>query len=86
MRREPEYFEDLELELLYLARRLRDALRLEELLTSNGIDYLIETGKYIGGFLFRRELSGAYFYVAPERIDSARALLAANRFQPYDGK
>lgn len=86
MKREPEFFEDAELSLLYMARRLSDALRLEDLLTSGGIDYLVETGKYIGGLMFRRELTGAYFYVRPEILQPARALLAQHRFKPYDGK
>lgn len=73
------------MELLYMARRLGDALRLEELLTTHGVDYLVETGKYVGGFLFRRELSGAYFYVAAQALASARNLLVENRFKPYEG-
>lgn len=86
MRREPEYFGDAELTLLYMARRLPDALRLEKLLDANGIDYLIETGTYTGGFLIRRELTGAFFYVTADTVDSARQFLAANAYKPYDGR
>lgn len=84
MRREPEFFRNEELDLLYMARRLREALRLEELLTRSGVDYCVETGEYMGGLLIRRELTGAFFYVAPSDLERTRVLLAQNRFNPYD--
>jgi hypothetical protein len=67
-----------------MARRLREALRLEELLTRSGVDYCVETGAYEGGFLFKRELTGAFFYVEPAAIEELRTLLLRNRFKPYD--
>lgn len=82
MRREPDFFGDPELTLVYLARVLRDALKLEEVLTAGGIDYLVETGTYTSGFLIRRELTGAYLYVSPADGARARELLAANGFKP----
>ncbi|MFL6352213.1 MAG: hypothetical protein ACJ74Z_10235 [Bryobacteraceae bacterium] len=82
MRREPEFFEEAELDLLYMARRLREALKLETLLTEAGIDYMVETGLYTGGFLMRRELTGAFFYVAPGDLTRARELLSTNRYRP----
>jgi hypothetical protein len=84
MRREPEFFEDRELSLLFMARRLRHALELEDLLTKSRIDYCIETGQYIGGLLFRRELTGAYFYVDPGDLVKSRELLTKNGFKPFD--
>jgi hypothetical protein len=84
MRREPEFFENRELSLLFMARRLREALRLEELLTRSGVEYCVETGDYVGGFLFKRELTGAFFYVEPSELVSLRRLLIENRFKPYD--
>jgi hypothetical protein len=84
MRREPEFFENRELSLLFMARRLREALRLEELLTRSGVEYCVETGDYVGGFLFKRELTGAFFYVEPSELVSLRRLLVENRFKPYD--
>jgi hypothetical protein len=85
MRRDAEFFGDAELDLLHMARRLRDALRLEDLLTAAGIDYLIETGTYTGGLLMRRDLTGAFFYVAPGALQSARKLLVSNGYKPYEG-
>jgi hypothetical protein len=84
MKREPEFFHDRELRLVFMARRLRDALRLEELLTHSGIDYCVETGNYEGGILFRRELTGAFFYVDPGDLARSQQLLVENRFKPYD--
>jgi hypothetical protein len=83
MRRESEHFGDVELDLLYMARRLRDALRLEEILTAAGVDYLIETGTYTAGFLMKRDLTGAFFYVAPEDLATSQSLLSEHKFQPY---
>ena len=84
MRRESEYFENRELDLLFMARRLREALRLEELLTQSGVEYYVETGDYEGGLLFKRQLTGAYFYVMPEDLDTARKVLLESRLKPYN--
>jgi len=84
MRRDPDFFEDAELTLIYMAPRLREALRLEELLTNASIDYLVETGTYVGGLLMKRDLTGAFFYVRPEIVAEARELLTQNRYKPYD--
>ena len=83
VRRDPEFFGDEELDLVYMARRLREALRLEKLLTEGGIEYLVETGSYTGGLLMRRELTGAFCYVAPADLIRTRDLLVKNRYRPY---
>jgi hypothetical protein len=83
MRRDIEHFGEAELDLLYMARRLPDALKLEELLTSAGVDYLIETGTYTAGFLMKRDLTGAFFYVAPQDLLASQSLLSQNQFEPY---
>lgn len=84
MRRENEYFGEAELDLVYMAHRLRDALKIEELLTAAGFDYLVETGTYVGGLLFKRELTGAFFYVSPTDREPVRELLVKNRYKPYE--
>jgi len=83
MRREPEFFEDAELTLVYMARRLSDALKLEGLLTDSGIEYLVETGTYTSGILIRRDLTGAFFYVKEEMVEPVRAILLQHRYKPY---
>lgn len=85
MRREPEFFGDAELDLIYMARRLREALKVEDLLTTAVIDYLVETGTYTGGLLIKRDLTGAFFYVAGADRERAKDLLKENRYRPYEG-
>jgi hypothetical protein len=84
MRRDNEFFGEAELDLIYVAHRLRDALKIEDLLTAAGFDYLVETGTYLGGLLFKRELTGAFFYVSPTDREPARDLLVKNRYKPYE--
>lgn len=83
MRRNAEFFGEQSLDLLYMARRLKDALRLEDLLTEYEIDYVVETGSYTGGLLFRRELAGAFFYVTPQELERSRNVLIQNKYKPY---
>jgi vacuolar-type H+-ATPase subunit E/Vma4 len=83
MQRGPEHFGDQELALIYIAKRLTEALRLENLLTESGLDYLVEPDKYSGGIIFQSERVGAFFYVAPGDENSAKDTLSRNGFQPY---
>jgi hypothetical protein len=83
MRRDPEYFGERELDLLYVGKRLKDALRLEDLLTREGVDYAVETDTYQGGVVFLSERTGAFFYVLPEELERARDQLAANGFRAF---
>jgi prenyltransferase beta subunit len=84
MRRDADFFGEVELDLVYMARRLPDALKLEGLLTREGVDYLVETGTYTGGLLMRRDLTGAFFYVAPADLTAVRELLLRNNYKPYE--
>ncbi|MBV9302956.1 MAG: hypothetical protein JOY62_16005 [Acidobacteriaceae bacterium] len=83
MRQHPDFFGEAELDLVYMARRLQEALQLEKLLTAEGIEYLVETGTYIGGIFIRRELTGAFFYVARPDLARTRLVLLNNRYKPY---
>ena len=80
MRRPAEYFDDREVSLIHIAGTLRGALKLERLLTEQGIDYAVETDKYVSGFLFATEKTGAFFYVLSGQADYCRALLAQHGF------
>jgi len=84
VRQEPDFFGDLELELVYIAKKLKEALRLEKLLTDAGVDYAIETNTYSGGVIFRRELVGAFFYVSPGEFERTRVLLEQNGYRVYE--
>lgn len=84
MRREPDYFGEEELALLYVAKRLRDAVRLEKILTDAGLDYLVEPDRYHGGIIFQSERIGAFFYVTPANAEAGRQVLETAGFQPYE--
>ena len=86
MRREPEHFGDQELALIYIAKKLKEALRLEQLLTDTGLDYLVEPDKYSGGIIFQSERVGAFFYVAPADTQRAKEVLLQNNYKPYQGE
>ena len=83
MRRDPEYFGEQELNLVYIAKKLKEALSLEKLLSDAGVDYLVEPDKYSGGVIFRSERVGAFFYVAPASDEAARGVMHRGGFEPY---
>ena len=81
MRREADFFGDRELDLVYIAKKLQEALRLESAFTESGVDYAVETDRYSGGVIFRSERVGAFFYVLPEALDHARQVMQDNGFR-----
>lgn len=84
MRQTPDYFGEVQLELVYIAKKLKEALRLEQLLTDSGVEYLVEPDRYRGGVLFQSERVGAFFYVAQTALEATRAVLDRNGFRPYE--
>ncbi len=84
MRKTADFFGEQELALIYIAKKLNEALKLESLLTGAGFDYLVEADSYRGGFVFQTERIGAFFYVTPAVENSARELLSANGYRPYE--
>lgn len=83
MRQEAAFFGDAELSLLYIAKKLREALALEKVLDAAGFDYLVEPDTYRGGVIFASERVGAFFYVRPEREEEARAVIRGAGYAPY---
>ena len=83
MQRDVEFFCGQEPELVYIAKRLNDALALEKAFTEDGVDYMVETDTYLGGLLFRRELTGAFFYVAPGAAEMVRGTMTRRGYKPY---
>ena len=83
MKRDPEFFEDAELALVYIAKRLKEALTIEEALTAAGLDYAVEADRYSGGLIFQTERVGAFFYVLPDKEEEARAILIGRGLKPY---
>lgn len=84
MRREPDFFGDQELILVYMARRLRDALAVEKVFDGCDLDYHLETAPYQSGLLFLSTKWGAFFYVMPQDEERARASLLERGYKPYD--
>jgi len=86
MRQEASFFEGKEPVLIYVAKRLKDALRLESILTAAGVDYGVEADEYRGGVIFRTVRAGAFFYVLPQTADRAFEVLHQNGYKPYVGE
>ena len=89
MKQEASFFEDREAILIYIAKKLRDATRLESVLTEAGVDYGVEADEYRGGVVFttsvpvalsilRRFLAscGVAAPEAAELVDQLRAVSA----------
>jgi hypothetical protein len=72
MKQEADFFDGKEPALLYIAKRLKEALALEQILTQAGVDYGVEPDRYRGGFVFQSERVGAFFYVLEEAKEIAR--------------
>ncbi len=66
--------------LVYIAKRLKEALAIEKVFTDAGLEYIVEPDTYTGGIIFRAERTGAFFYVGPENEAIARDLLIRNKF------
>ena len=81
MRQDADFFGDRELDLIYIAKKLKEALRLESALTESGVDYAVEPDKYSGGVIFRSERVGAFFYVLPEAVEQAREVMRRYGFR-----
>ena len=84
MRREADFFGDQEMDLIYIAKKLKEALRLESALTESGVEYAVEPDHYSGGVLFRSERVGAFFYVLPETTEQAREIMRRHGFRFQD--
>ena len=84
MRRDPEFFGEEELALVYIAKRLNEALDLEGALTERSIDYLVEPDTFAGGVIFRRTRVGAFFYVRPADLERARFAMCEKGWMPYE--
>jgi hypothetical protein len=82
MKRDADYFEGVEPELIFVAKRLRDAISLESVLTGAGIDYAVEPDQYPGGVIFKSMRVGAFFYVRPELRERALAVMLDNGYVP----
>ena len=85
MKQDAAFFEGREPVLIYIAKRLNDALKLETLLTEAGLDYGVEADEYSGGFIFWTTRTGAFFYVLPESEPAAHEIMRRGGYKPWKG-
>ena len=71
-------FGDKDISRVYLAGRLAEAKRVEEVLTNNNIDYAVEVEPYVATFavLSFGEYGAAAFYVLSGQANFCRQVLA----------
>jgi hypothetical protein len=86
MKKDADYFSD-ELaghaaELIFVAKRLKDATQLEDILTGAGVDFAVEADEYQGGIIFKTARVGAFFYVRKEAREQAVEVLLGNGYVP----
>lgn len=85
MKQEASFFEGQEAVLVYIAKRLKDALRLESIFTEANVDFGVEADEYRAGVVFRTVRAGAFFYVLPAAVQVARDVMQRNSYKPYEG-
>jgi hypothetical protein len=82
MKQEPEFFGEQELDLIYIAKKLREALKLEDRLTAAGIDYAVEIDEYRGGFIFQTLRKGAFIYVQAADLERSKQIVLDAGLKP----
>ena len=82
MRQEAPFFEGKDPVLVYIAKRLPEALKLESILSNASVEYGVEADEYRGGFIFQRIRIGAFFYVLPESAEEARHVMREHGYKP----
>jgi hypothetical protein len=50
------------------------------------VDYGVEADSYRGGIIFQTERVGAFFYVLPETLDTARRVMREHGYRPHEAK
>jgi hypothetical protein len=84
MKREADFFGEGRAELIYIAKRLKDAQRLESILTAAGVDYGVEADRYRGGVIFQTDRVGAFFYVLPGAVEAAHRIMREHGYRPLE--
>lgn len=84
MKQDPDYFTGIKPELIFIAKRLSDALKLESLFDAAGIDYAVEADRYLGGVIFKSQRVGAFFYVRPELRERAVSVMLDSGYVPAE--
>jgi hypothetical protein len=82
MKKEADHFDGVEPALIFVAKRLNDAIQLESVLDNAGVDYAVEPDEYSGGVIFKSMRIGAFFYVRPDAREAAVAVMLENGYVP----
>ena len=86
MKKDADYFSEEPAghaaELIFVAKRLKDATQLEEILTESGVDFAVEADEYQGGIIFKSARVGAFFYVRKEARAEAVEVMLGNGYVP----
>jgi len=82
MKKEAGHVEGVEPALIFVAKRLNDAIKLESVLDNAGVDYVVEADQYPGGVIFKSMRIGAFFYVRPETREAAVTAMLENGYVP----
>jgi len=85
MKQEASFFEGKEPVLIYIAKRLKDALRLENIFSEAGLDYGVEADEYRAGVIFRTVRAGAFFYVLEDSVAAAHEIMRRHGYTPFSG-
>ena len=74
---DPEAFDGQDVVMVYIAGRLKEGKRVEEVLTANGVDYAVDAERFESRILgiLPVEYEGVGFYVAATQADFCRDLL-----------
>jgi hypothetical protein len=83
VKQDASFFEGKDPILVYIAKRLKDALKLEALFSAYHIDFGVEADEYRAGVVFRTVRTGAFFYVLPETVESAHSVMQRNGYTPH---
>jgi hypothetical protein len=83
MKQEASFFEDKNPVLVYIAKRLKDALRLEGIFSQEGMDFGVEADEYHAGIIFRTVRAGAFFYVLRESVEAAHEIMRRHGYKPF---
>jgi hypothetical protein len=76
-----DFFAERNIERVFIAGNLKEALKIERLLTEQGIDYAVKIEKFMQTrIFFTSEYSGATFYVLSTQAAFCRKLLAGQGF------
>jgi hypothetical protein len=81
MKMDADYFND-DADLVFIAKRLKDALKLEGIFTQANVDFVVEPDEYQGGIIFKTARVGAFFYVRKENREQAVEVLLVNGYIP----